>query len=58
MNREDTMRAYPTSGSKSKIAIGATKDGKIVAAQGTYYLQAGAFPGSPIRGAVGCLCTI
>ena len=55
MNREDTMRASgPTSGSKSKIKIGATKDGKIVAAQGTYYLQAGAFPGSPIRGAVGC----
>ena len=49
------MRASgPTSGSKSKIKIGATKDGKIVAAQGTYYLQAGAFPGSPIRGAVGC----
>ncbi len=55
MNREDTMRASgPTSGSKSKIKIGVTKDGKIVAAQGTYYLQAGAFPGSPIRGAVGC----
>ena len=55
MNREDTMRASgPTSGSKSTIKIGATKDGKIVAAQGTYYLQAGAFPGSPIRGAVGC----
>ena len=55
MNREDTMRASgPTSGSKSKIKIGATKDGKIVAAQGTYYLRAGAFPGSPIRGAVGC----
>ena len=49
------MRASgPTSGSKSTIKIGATKDGKIVAAQGTYYLQAGAFPGSPIRGAVGC----
>ena len=28
-----------------------TKDGKIVAAKGTYWLQAGAFPGSPIRGA-------
>jgi|TARA_B100000768_G_scaffold114358_1_gene105864 CO/xanthine dehydrogenase Mo-binding subunit len=55
MNREDTMRASgPTSGSKSKIKIGATNDGKIVAAQGIYYLQAGAFPGSPIRGAVGC----
>ena len=55
MNREDTMRASgPTSGSKSTIKIGATNDGKIVAAQGIYYLQAGAFPGSPIRGAAGC----
>ena len=55
MTREEVMRATgPTSGSKSTVKIGATKDGKIVAAQGTFYLQAGAFPGSPIRGAVGC----
>jgi len=55
MSREDTMRATgPTSASTSTVKIGATKDGKIVAAQGTFYLQAGAFPGSPIRGAAGC----
>ena len=55
MTREDVMRATgPTSGSKSTVKIGVTKDGKIVAAQGTFYLQAGAFPGSPIRGAAGC----
>ena len=55
MSREDVFNATgPTSGSKSTIKIGATKDGKITAAQGTYYLQAGAFPGSPIRGAAGC----
>ncbi|HEY3678287.1 MAG TPA: molybdopterin cofactor-binding domain-containing protein, partial [Bradyrhizobium sp.] len=55
MTREEVMRATgPTSGSRSTVKIGATKDGRIVAAQGTYYLQAGAFPGSPIRGAVGC----
>ena len=55
MTREEVMRATgPTSGSKSTVKIGATKDGKIVAAQGTFYLQAGAFPGSPIRGAAGC----
>ena len=36
------------------MKIGAKKDGTIVAAQGTFYLQAGALPGSPIRGAVGC----
>jgi CO/xanthine dehydrogenase Mo-binding subunit len=55
MTREEVMRATgPTSGSKSTVRIGATKDGKITAAQGTFYLQAGAFPGSPIRGAAGC----
>src|SRR5690349_1776525 len=49
------MRATgPTSGSKSTVKIGAKKDGTIIAAQGTFYLQAGALPGSPIRGAVGC----
>jgi CO/xanthine dehydrogenase Mo-binding subunit len=55
MTREEVMRATgPTSASKSTVKIGATKDGRIVAAQGTFYLQAGAFPGSPIRGAAGC----
>ena len=55
MSREDVFRASgPTSGSKSTVKIGAKKDGTIVAGQGTFYLQAGAFPGSPIRGAAGC----
>src|ERR1700760_3085323 len=55
MTREEVMRATgPTSGSKSTVKIGAARDGRIVAAQGTFYLQAGALPGSPIRGAVGC----
>ncbi|HEY4167210.1 MAG TPA: xanthine dehydrogenase family protein molybdopterin-binding subunit [Reyranella sp.] len=55
MTREEVMRASgPTSGSSSTVKIGAKKDGTIVAAQGTWYLQAGAFPGSPIRGAAGC----
>ena len=55
MSREEVMRASgPTSGSKSTVKMGIKKDGSIVAAQGTYYLQAGGLPGSPIRGAVGC----
>ena len=55
MSREEVFRASgPTSGSKSTVKIGATKDGRIVAAEGTFYLQAGALPGSPIRGAAGC----
>ena len=55
MSREEVFRASgPTSGSKSTVKIGATRDGRIVAGQGTFYLQAGALPGSPIRGAAGC----
>jgi CO/xanthine dehydrogenase Mo-binding subunit len=55
MTREEVMRATgPTSGAKSTVKIGAKKDGTIVSAQATHYLQAGAFPGSPIRGACGC----
>jgi len=55
MTRTEVFHASgPTSGSYSKIKIGATKDGMLVAARGTFCLQAGAFPGSPIRGAAGC----
>ena len=55
MSREDVFRASgPTSGSSSKVKIGATKDGKITAVEATFCLQAGAFPGSPTRGAAGC----
>ncbi|MFO1110947.1 MAG: xanthine dehydrogenase family protein molybdopterin-binding subunit [Bradyrhizobium sp.] len=58
MTRDEVMRATgPTSGSRSTVKIGATKDGRIVAAHGTFYLQAGALPGSPIRGAAGCSFT-
>jgi CO/xanthine dehydrogenase Mo-binding subunit len=55
MSREEVMRATgPTSGSMSTVKIGARKDGTIVAAEGTFYLQAGGLPGSPIRGATAC----
>jgi CO/xanthine dehydrogenase Mo-binding subunit len=55
MTRQEVFRATgPTSGSSSTVKIGATKDGKITAVSATYRLQAGAFPGSPVRGAVGC----
>lgn len=58
MSREEVMRATgPTSGSKSTVKIGAKKDGTVVAGHGIFYLQAGAFPGSPIRGAAGCSFT-
>lgn len=55
MTRDEVFRASgPTSGSTSTVKIGAKKDGTIVAAHGTFYLQAGGLPGSPIRGAAGC----
>ncbi len=55
MSRDEVFRATgPTSGSMSTVKIGVKKDGSIVAAQGTFYLQAGGLPGSPLRGPVGC----
>jgi CO/xanthine dehydrogenase Mo-binding subunit len=55
MSREEVFRATgPTSGSSSTVKIGATKDGKITAVSATFNMQAGAFPGGPVRGAVGC----
>jgi CO/xanthine dehydrogenase Mo-binding subunit len=55
MSREDVFRASgPTSGSSMRVKIGVTKDGKIVAADGEFRFQAGAFPGSPVMNA--CLC--
>ncbi len=55
MSRQEEFHAGgPTSGSSSTVKIGATKDGKITAASATFRLQAGAFPGSPVRGSVGC----
>ena len=55
MNREDVFKGTgPTSGSSMWVKIGVTKDGKIVAADGIFKFQAGAFPGSPVMN--GCLC--
>ena len=55
MTREEVFQATgPTSGSSSTVKVGVKKDGTITAATGTFKLQAGAFPGAPIRGAAGC----
>jgi CO/xanthine dehydrogenase Mo-binding subunit len=55
MTREDVFRASgPTSGASMWVKIGVKKDGTIVAADGIYKFQAGAFPGSPVMN--GCLC--
>lgn len=45
----------PTSGTQIKVKVGATKDGKIVAAEAELVYEAGAFPGSPVGAAVQCM---
>src|ERR1700675_1282265 len=55
MSREDVFRATgPTSGASMTVKIGVKRDGTIVAADGIFKLQAGAFPGSPVMGT--CMC--
>src|SRR5229473_708182 len=51
MTRSEVLRASgPTSGTKIKAKIGATRDGKITAAEIWMAYEAGAFPGSPFAG--------
>jgi len=55
MSREDVFKASgPTSGSAMTVKVGAKRDGTIVAAEGVFKFQAGAFPGSPVMNA--CMC--
>jgi len=55
MNRAEVLRASgPTSGTWIKAKMGATRDGKITAAQFWMAYEAGAFPGSPF--APGAMC--
>ena len=55
MSRDEVFKATgPTSGASMTVKIGALKDGTIVAAEGEFRFQAGAFPGSPVMNA--CLC--
>src|SRR6266849_6197657 len=57
MSRTEVLRATgPTSGSKIKVKIGATKDGKLVAAEIWMAYEAGAYPGSPVG--AGAMCII
>ena len=49
MSRAEVLRATgPTSGSSIKVKIGATKDGKLTAAEVWLAYEAGGFPGSPV----------
>ncbi len=48
MSRAEVFRATgPTSSTSMNVKIGMRRDGKITAAQGTFRLQGGAFPGAP-----------
>lgn len=56
MSRTDVFESTgPTSGSWMKVKMGATKDGKITAADATLALEAGAFPGSPVTMGAQCI---
>ena len=57
MTREEVFRASgPTSGGSMTYKIGAKKDGKITAVEGSNKLLAGAFPGAPAAPA--CMCAV
>ena len=59
MTREEVFEATgPTSGSSMTVKMGVTRDGTFVAAQGTFKLQAGAFPGSPVLNAAMCAFSV
>jgi len=55
MNRADVFEGTgPTPGSYIRVKLGASKDGRITAAQAYMAYEAGAYPGSPIG--AGCMC--
>ena len=45
----------PTSGTQIKVKLGATKDGKLIAAEAELVYEAGAFPGSPVTAGIQCM---
>ncbi len=56
LSRDEVFKACgPAPGSLMTVKIGITKDGKIVAADGVFSFQAGAFPTSPVMNA--CMCS-
>lgn len=56
MSRSEVLRATgPTASSSVDVKIGMTKDGTITAAQSTFRVQGGAFPGAPSDSGAQCL---
>ena len=57
MSRAEVLRATgPTSGTRMRVKIGATRDGKVTAAEVWMAYEAGAYPGSPF--APGAMTTL
>ena len=56
MSRTEVFEASgPTSATNIKIKLGATNDGKLVAAEAHLIYESGAFPGSPVPGGCNCI---
>jgi CO/xanthine dehydrogenase Mo-binding subunit len=52
MTREEVFRATgPASATRIRVKIGATRDGRLTAAEADLHYEAGAFPGSPVGAA-------
>ena len=58
MTRDEVLEATgPTSGTYMKVKMGATRDGKLTAAQADLRYEAGGFPGSPVGAGANCIFT-
>ena len=56
MTRAEVLEATgPAPGSYMKVKIGVTNEGKITAAEADLRFEAGAYPGSPVGAAAGCM---
>jgi CO/xanthine dehydrogenase Mo-binding subunit len=56
MSREEVFRcAGPGAGSKSRIKIGAKRDGTLTAMQANLAYESGAFPAAPLGGGMRCI---
>ncbi|MBI2855801.1 MAG: xanthine dehydrogenase family protein molybdopterin-binding subunit [Chloroflexi bacterium] len=56
MSRNEVfLGSGPTSGGHVRVKMGATREGRITAAEAHMVFEAGAFPGSPVAGAARCM---
>ena len=56
MSRTEVFEASgPTSGTNISVKLGASRDGKLLAAEAHLIYESGAFPGSPVPGGCNCI---